>query len=323
MQIKYFAPIRTGDGLTISVDMLTIDYHVGNPASRDKLAAIMDALPIRYAVHVKSWESFKMGRFRANYTVKLNDGSSFFVGMALNSVKPLWGRCRLEFNPNKTIRHEVLLFLLGWFNEHCSKVSSSVRRFDLAVDISVDRFDVRLIKDRRVYSERRHGQEWTEYLGPKSSTVGRCKLYNKAAEAGLTYSLTRLELTLDPDTPYDEIPWPKVYYIDTRQIGLNETRLTDTQRFVLGALMEGYGTLNDLGRKTREKLGTYLNSYCKWVTVSEADYAQIRGRLRAILEYPLTPLDVGTIIPDQPPKPLPEFPAWVQEAEQGPAEQLF
>ena len=59
-----------------------------------------------------------------------------------------------------------------------------------------------LVKDRRMYIERRHGAEFTQYLGAKSSRVGRVKLYNKQAESNLDYPLTRLELTLDPQMPY-------------------------------------------------------------------------------------------------------------------------
>lgn len=315
--LTYANPIRTADGLILSVDMVTADYSVGNSASRDELVKLLDELPIRYAVQVTRWETFKIGRFRCNYTVMFQDGNSFYVGLALNAAKTLWPRCRLEFNPNKVARHAVFLSLLGWVNDHSSHVCRSVCRFDLAVDIPIARPSVRLVKDRRVYYERRHGAEWTEYLGPKSSNVGRCKLYNKTAEAELPYSLTRLEMTLDPETPYEEIPWPRVYYIDTYQMALDELQeLTDTQRFVLGALMEGYGSLHDLGRRTREKLTTTMRHYCKWVTVSEGDYCQILAQLRAYLEYPCFSLALGDIDPDQQPWPSSPVPDWVRKAEE-------
>lgn len=207
---------------------------------------------------------------------------------------------------------------------HSSRVHRSVRRFDLAVDIPIDRASVRLVKDRRVYSERRHGEEWTEYLGPKASTVGRCKLYNKTAEAKLSYPLTRLELTLDPEIPYEEIAWPKVYYIDNRQVEFDELQaLTDTQRFILGALMEGYGSLNDLGRRTKEKLLAYMEGYCRWVTVSKTDYEKILYQLKTYLEYPDLPLSIEHITADQPPRSKDSLPFWVLEAEHGPIDSLI
>lgn len=297
--------------------MVTVDYSVGNAASRDELVRILDSLPIRYAVQVTRWETFKIGRFRCNYTIMFRDGTSFYVGLALNAAKTLWPRCRLEFNPNKVARHAVFLSLLGWLNDHSSRVCRSVPRFDLAADIFIPRQQVRLVKDRRVYSERRHGVEWTEYLGPRSNHAGRTKLYNKTAEAKLPYPLTRLELTLDPEMSFAEVPWPKVYYIDTHQMALDELQeLTDTQRFILGALMEGYGSLHDLGRRTREKLTTTMRHYCKWVTISEGDYRQILAQLRVYLEYPRFPLALGDIDPDQPPPcPPPPLPDWVQAAE--------
>lgn len=315
--LTYANPIHTADGLTLSVDMVTADYSVGNPASRDELARILDGLPIRYAVQTTRWETFRIGRFRCNYTIMFRDGSSFYVGLALNAAKTLWPRCRLEFNPNKVARHAAFLSLLGWLNDHSSHVFRSICRFDLAVDIPIDRHNVRLVKDRRVYSERRHGVEWSEYLGPKSSTVGRCKLYNKTAEAKLGYPLTRLELTLDPETPFAEVAWPGVYYIDTHQMALDELQeLTDTQRFVLGALMEGYGSLHDLGRRTREKLAVTMRHYCKWVTVNEGDYRQILTQLQSYLEYHRFPLTLGDIDPNRPPPcPPSPLPDWVQEVE--------
>lgn len=88
-------------------------------------------------------------------------------------------------------------------------MSRKTRRYDLAADIPVLRQDAFLVKDSRAYLERRHGREFTQYLGAKSSTVGRVKLYDKAAEAGLNYPLTRLEMTLDPATPYERVNFPK------------------------------------------------------------------------------------------------------------------
>lgn len=309
--MKYYKEIKTKEGFSISVDMVVIDYSVSSPAARDALIRLLDTLPMLYAVEVRHWSSLRIGTFRENYTLKFQDKTSFWVGVGLNANKPLWGRSRMEFNPNKVAAHKVFLEMLKWFNIHSLRMNAIIKRFDLAIDIPIERLSVRLLKDRRVYTERRHGQEWTEYLG-KSATVGRVKLYNKTVEAGLDYPLTRLELTLDPTTPFQEIPWPPVYYIVNRQMDMEELRVTDTERFVLGALLEGYGSVTELGRKTRAKMGKMMTHYVGWVSISHQDYNVILSHLQLFLNYPST-VDLGAdgVISDGPP-PLP-LPAWVDE----------
>lgn len=298
--LRYKNQIQTADGLTLSVDMITVDYFVRNPRDREVLPIMLDTLPIKYTIEVRMWESFKMGSFRGNYAVKFADGNSFYIGVALNAAKTVWDHCRLEYNPNKVANQQVFWLLLDWFNSHTLPIHRRIKRFDLAIDIPVDRADVHLVKDRRVYSMRRDGKALTEYLGAKSSTPGRAKLYNKANEANLNYPLTRLELTLDPQTSFAELPMPQVYYFDTHQMQLDEvSALNDTNRFILKALMEGFGSLHELGRRTRETLKQYLDSYCQWVKISESDYKKILAQLDMYLG--LSPLEIRDVISDKVP----------------------
>ena len=297
--MHYFKEIVTADGLTLSVDMITADYYISNTTTRNDFELLLRSLPFKYEADTDFWESHKIGRYRGNYTVKLSDKNSFYIGIALNGVKTEWGKCRVEFNPNKVAHHQVLLYILGWLNSHTRPMHRSIRRFDLAVDIPISRSDVRLLKDRRIYSERRYGEEWTEYLGAKSSSVGRCKLYNKTIESKLSYPLTRLELTLNPEIGYDKQPWPSVYYIDNQQVQLYElSRLNDTQRFILNALLSGFGSLTDLGRKQRDTLKPYMDNYIKWVSISSYDYTKILRQLELYLEKPYSLVDCINIISD-------------------------
>ena len=124
------------------------------------------------------------------------------------------------------------------------------------------------MKDSRAYLERRHGREFTQYLGAKSSTVGRVKLYNKQAEAHLDYPLTRLELTLDPSILYEKINFPTVYYLDDLQMSFSSYKATETEQFILNALFQGCGTLDQLGRRTREKIKVLMADHVKKVEIS-------------------------------------------------------
>lgn len=304
--MQYFNELMTADGLTISVDMITADYYIGSISTRSDFELFLRSLPFKYNVDTEFWECHKIGRYRGNYTVKLSDGNSFYIGIALNGLKTEWGKCRIEFNPNKVASHQILLHILGWLNSHTRPMHRSIRRFDLAIDVPISRLDVRLLKDRRIYSERKYGEEWTEYLGAKSSSVGRCKLYNKTIESKLNYPLTRLELTLNPEISYDNQPWPSVYYISNQQVQLHElVCLNDTQRFILNALLSGFGNLTDLGRKQRDTIKPYMDNCVKWITVSTSDYATILRQLDLYLKKTNSLLDSSNIISDARISPLP------------------
>lgn len=189
-----------------------------------------------------------------------------------------------------------------------------IKRSDLAVDIPVERENACLIKDSRVYSERRHGKEWTEYLGAQASRVGRVKLYNKQSEAGLSCPLTRLEVTLDPATPFEKLPWPETYYISRQQTGMEELSITATEQYILSALLAGYGSTKELCRKTREKMDKLMAHYVQPIRISKADYSLLMSKLRFFLTYPEKSIEDEHIDPDQ----APRDPAWVRNAEQSP-----
>lgn len=311
--MEYHNKIITNEGFTLSIDKVVIDYYLSNLGARNNLINTLDTLPIRYAVNVTHWSSLRIGAFRENYTVEFQNGNSFWIGAGLNTSKPLWGRTRLEFNPNKCAAHAAFLSLLEYVNVHSRRMHTAIKRYDLAIDLPAERVNVHLLKDNRVYSEFRRSQsDCTQYLGAKSSAVGRVKLYNKQIEAKLSFPLTRLELTLDPATPFRDVPWPKAYYIATRQIGMEEIKVTDTERFVLGALLEGYGALTDLGRRTRAKMESLLSRYVRWVSISPDNYNLILAHLQSFLNHPLVDLGVGNADPDQPPTPIPEW-VWVGE----------
>lgn len=275
---------------------------------------LLDKLPITHAVEVKYWNSFRPGSFREQFSIRFQDCNSFWVGAVLNGRKPEWGRVRVDFNPNKVAEHEIFQLLLSYLVSNTRPMHRTIKRYDLAIDIPVLRQDVFLVKDNRAYIERRHGQEWTQYLGAKSSTVGRVKLYNKQVEANLNHPLTRLEMTLNPATPYNEINFPMVYFLDDLQLCFDETiKATDTERFILNSILQGCGTLEQLGRRTREKVKVLMDRYVKYIKITERDYNKILGQLASYKNGKL-----GVTAPDQyqPPLKKPRLPDWVQEAEQ-------
>lgn len=316
--LEYFNPIQTAEGFTLSVDKVAVDYMMNGPTALEALGRLLDKLPILYAVNSRSWESFKIGSFRQNYTVTFQNGNSFWLGVALNSTKTEWNRVRLEVNPNKCAIHASFLAVLAFLNGNTRPMHTTIKRFDLAVDVPLERENAKLVKDGRVYSERRHGKEWTEYLGAQASHIGRVKLYNKQTEADLPRPLTRLEVTLDPATPFEKIPWPQAYYIQRQQVDMAEVNITDTERYILSALLAGFGSTKDLCRKTREKMDNLMAHYVQPIQISKHDYEHLLSSLRLFLTCPEKSVDHTQIDPDQPLKRESALPIWVTEAERGP-----
>lgn len=274
----YLNPIIIDD-LTLSIDNVVLDFWVSDINYRDLIEARINCL-IGDGSNIIIWEGNKPGTFHKQYLFKISSEKSFWLGHGLIATGIASDRYRLEFNPNKVADHEIFKTVHGLLLKSCRQPLTRIARFDLAIDIPVDRSKCFLVKDRRLYIERRHGTEFTQYLGSKSSSVGRVKLYNKSAEAKLDCPLTRLELTLDPRTPYEEVNFPTVFAINSNLTDQgNELRITETDRFILNALLHGVGVLGDLGRKTRAKMEVLLDNCVQQVKISKKHYIQILQQL--------------------------------------------
>lgn len=270
--------METESGLIISIDNIVLDFTIHRQNDRDRLARLLDAMPIIQQVDITHWDSLRIGTFHDQFRLSFADGTSFWLGFGLIGKKTFWERCRLDFNPNKVGAKTAFQSLLKFFYACTCQYDRSIKRYDLAVDVPIDRFDCWLVKDNRAYIERRHGSEFTQYLGAKSSHAGRVKLYNKQVESHLPYPLTRLELTLEPGVPYAEINWPTVYCLKSSQLCIDE-RITDTDRFIINSILQGCGSSRNLGRKMREKIDLLLKDYVSMVSISERDYSIIQREL--------------------------------------------
>lgn len=314
--LRYYNAVSTRDGLTASIDNVVLDVYISRPEARDRFMKLLSEIELRYSVTVVHWQSNKIGHYKDQFSVRIGQ-VSFWLGVALNSYRVLWGKIRAEFNPNKLGGEPAFNTLIGFLVANSQPFNRSIRRFDLALDIKTDRANVFMVKDGRVYSSRKHGREYTEYMG-RRSVPGRVKLYNKQQESGLDYPLTRLELTLDPENPYEEQPWPVVYYYADGQIPLSEwtdKKVTDTDRFILNSLIHGVGTLNDLGRRVRAKMELLMKSYVKRIVITEQEYGAILLQLNSFLN--------GTAVEqclksDKPSHRDLDVPDWVRDAAKAP-----
>ena len=268
--------------LTISIDNIVLDVSIVRPELIELLELMIQNIASGSKATVVSWESRKPGTFRRQVSVRIDDDRSFWLGIGLVGNGVLEDRCRLDFNPNKVANDANFQMIHQFLIRNSREVYRKIPRFDLAIDIPVERNRCFLVKDRRMYIERRHGSEYTQYLGSKSSRVGRVKLYNKAIEADLNYPLTRLELTLDPTQDYEKVNFPMVYYIDSAENVDDPVRITDTERFILNALLQGYGALDGLGRKTRKKMEELLRYYVKKVEITKVMYQKTVEQLNEL-----------------------------------------
>ena len=236
---------------------------------------------LKYDLRFSYREMFSVSAYRHNFTVECENGHTFWIGLCPNSEKNSikFRTVTVEFNPCKV--GEELTFLSNYKKlVGMSKFSPVVKRFDLAIDISVDRDKCYLIKDKRTYQEYRNSNlDLTQYLGHRSSN-GFVKLYNKAKELGISdYGLTRFELTIDYEYSCFEIVqamMPIVYIFDDYQFGL---ALTGTDKVLLLACLQNMDLINELSRKKKEKIKEILQQSALTLTLDQQQYNNILSQI--------------------------------------------
>lgn len=280
----YYHNSITDHDLILSIDNVILDVSVTNTERLELLNQMIASMASNGKVSVQTWQGSGAGAFRNQTLIRLDAERSFWIGQGLIGNGTLLDRVRLDFNPNKVGDDPNFKIIRKFLVRNSRTNLCRISRFDLAIDIPVTREKCFLVKDRRLYIERRHGEEYTQYLGSKSSKVGRVKLYNKALKAKLEYPLTRLELTLSPGSPFESINFPTVFCVSEACAEHQNAKLTDTQRFIINAVLQGYGTLTDLGRKTRAKIEGVLKKNLRTVSISEDSYNAILEQLQEYLK---------------------------------------
>lgn len=188
--------------------------------------------------------------------------------------------CFMEFNPNKVSHDYRFTKLLNRVRDSFKEVS--VSRWDLAIDMFVQRDYVRLEPDMRNYELIKSHSGLTEYLGVRNNP-GRVKLYDKTKESNLDYNLTRLEITVDGFCEFSELPIPRVLGI-TKQLDINaEMNLNDTELVLYRYLMGSDTVAIDfkrLGRAMQKKLKPFLFGDTKALRIDKNSYSELLLQLR-------------------------------------------
>lgn len=263
------------DGNIYSLDMLRINFYI----SVDDVQRYLDS--VQYDIRFTYREMFGVSAYRHNFKVECDNGHTFWIGFCVNSEKNTnrFRTCTIEFNPCK-VGCEFLLINTYMKLRSLSKVAPMVKRFDLAIDIPVDRDRCYLIKDKRTYQEYRNSNtDLTQYLGHRSSG-GFVKLYNKAKELGLgEYGLTRFELTVDWDfSNYHmaKVYMPTVYVFDDWQLDVD---IKDTDKVLLLACLGNMEYIDMLGRDKKKKIRDIIGSHALTLTLDESEYNNILAQI--------------------------------------------
>lgn len=258
-----------------SLDMLRINFYI----SVDDVQRYLDS--VQYDIRFTYREMFGVSAYRHNFTIECDNGHTFWVGFCVNSEKNTnrFRTCTIEFNPCK-VGCELLLINTYMKLRSLSKVAPMVKRFDLAIDIPVDRDRCYLIKDKRTYQEYRNSNtDLTQYLGHRSSG-GFVKLYNKAKELGLgEYGLTRFELTIDWEFSnyyMAKVFMPTVYVFDDWQLDVD---IKDTDKVLLLACLGNMEYIDMLGRDKKKKIRDIIGSHALTLTLDELQYNNIISQI--------------------------------------------
>ena len=259
-----------------SLDMMRVNLKIGV----EDLQRFLNS--VKYDLRFQYREMFQVSAYRHNFTVECENGHTFWIGLAPNSEKVTnkFKTVTVEFNPCKV--GEELTFISNYKKlVGLSKLAPEVKRFDLAIDIPVDRDRCYLIKDKRTYYEYRNSSlDLTQYLGHRSSG-GFVKLYNKAKELGISdYGLTRFEMTIDYSlSSFESVQqiMPVVYVFDDCQL---DVTLTDTDKVLLLACLGNMEFLDMLGRKKREKIKGILADSALILTLDPVEYDNILAQVK-------------------------------------------
>lgn len=257
-----------------SLDMLRINFHI----SVDDIQCYLNS--IKYDIRFDYREMFGVSAYRHNFKIKCDNEHTFWVGLCVNSEKNtnMFRTCTIEFNPCK-VGCELLLINTYMKLRSLSKFTC-VKRFDLAIDIPVDRDRCYLMKDKRTYQEYRNSNtDLTQYLGHRSAG-GFVKLYNKSKELGLgDFGLTRFELTLEwgfHSFYFANLWMPTVYIFDDFQLDVD---IKDTDKVLLLACLSNMEYIDMLGRDKKKKIRSIIDTHALILKLDEKQYNNILSQI--------------------------------------------
>ena len=288
-KIKYKRPVEEKTGGVYSCDKIQLVYRLRFGEGQE----LLDQMARQSWFEYDHWESRKFGTYRNQFSVKCGaDGKLGYwlgVGMVAYGKSRPSDTAKLEFNPNKVGGERSLLWLLRQLWSRAKlREGCELKQWDLACDWPEPREWYSLRKDARLYEEvMRSKADRTQYLGERNKP-GRCKLYNKQVESGLTSPLTRLEITVEGLAGPHQVAalWPTVYRMADVQGDAEIAALNDTDRFIFATLLDSPDRLNELGRRKRARFAGLLEKCRYRVEFDPQAYARV---LADVAQYAQAP----------------------------------
>lgn len=262
----YYEPYKSTDGSIYSCDMIRLKFVF------DKKD---DGIPLDFMYYMNMHYNFKCDNYKSN---RISGFKYMFVftrdyidyrcvikiGFFANHKDSAgYNSNFIEFNPNKCDMH-VISYLFRTFSAYSVNMSRKsifeLVRYDLAIDIPVNRSYVKLLKTGKRSYTRIEDKGVTEYLGKRGSN-GATKVYDKTKESDLYYDLTRIEITCDSLSPV----LPEIH-LEQYQTSIDfEFDLNSTDKVLVELLRRCDDAdkeywFRQLGRNKREKLKEYIFS---------------------------------------------------------------
>ena len=207
----YYNPLHLA-GVTASVDNVRMKFVYAKSAydftaneridTIETLCEELTSIPL-YMEGVldptHSSSNFRVGNYAHTITYKLADGKSFAVLIGRYDYKEsknqIAAEVVIDFNPNK-VPARAWKRITGILAARA--ISAYVVRFDLALDLPIQRSILQLVQrpgsQYHLLSDEEYTQ--TEYTGQRSHHAA-VKLYDKGAELQLPTPCTRLEITIE------------------------------------------------------------------------------------------------------------------------------
>lgn len=289
--VDYVGELKTKSGQIYSIDKVVATFNLSQ--NSDILGFIRRDVFLQFDYR----QEFSLNTYEWQFSIKCPGDSSFWLGVGFRGCdgkKPF--SCKLEFNPNKVAKCSEFVRVFNYLVSN-SALGVKIERWDLAIDIPVERRQVTLCKGSGIYEEYwRSLDNRTQYTGQRNK-VGRCKLYNKQLESHLDFALTRFEITLDgSDSLYMLVnsKMPVVTWIDSQMsLEVNSEGFNDTELFVLQMCMEDTNRLKSLGRYMRKKIECALSKRTHFLILDSSVFDGIISQLstyRQVLPVPLSPV---------------------------------
>jgi len=288
--LDYVGEIKSKNGQTYSIDKVILSFNLAQ--NSDILGFIHRDVFLQFDYR----QEFSSNTYEWQFSIKCPCDTSYWLGVGFRGCdgkKPF--RCKLEFNPNKVAKYPEFIKIFNYLVSN-SALGVEIKRWDLAIDIPVERRQVTLCKGSGIYEEYwRSLDNRTQYTGQRNQ-VGRCKLYNKQLESSLAFPLTRFEITLDGSDVLYTLVNPKVpvvTWVDTQMVlEDNSEGFNDTELFVLQMCLEDSNRLKSLGRYMRKKIEYALTKRTHQLELDSSSFLKIIAQLdtyRQVLQMPYIP----------------------------------